>query len=453
MVVIHKFGGGVLRKAEDYGRVASLLEGKGHVAVVSAVYGVTDSLIEATQSSLKSDEHIDAYTQQLLHAHLSILDVLQNTEVRKDAIKRTMQAINRLNKILYGVFLLKELTPRTHDVIQSYGERLSAIALEAHLREKGIEAKAFDADQSGLVTTPVFGNALPLMAKTTENLKKNVLPAAEKGVVVFTGYFGADEKGEITTLGRGGSDFTAGIVANALDAEKVLVWKDVEGFMSADPKVVRGAKLIQLLSYDEAEELGYFGAKILHPKTITPLKEKGIPVYVKNIYAPEKEGTVISAEGKESESVAKSVAIKKDSVLVTIKGGSLLGVSSVAYPVFEHLRAEDLPIDSISTSQSDLSLCFERKYLERFQKALGQASVPMEDVYIEEDVSLLGLIGEGMNHTIGVSGRLFSCLAKAEVNIRMISQGASEINITVAIKRGDVGKALNAVHDEFINGR
>lgn len=454
-ITVHKFGGGVLKNGSDYQRAASILKGfgPGQVAVVSALSGVTDALAGILADLQKNGGRVDAFSQKLMEDHVHVLEGITNPDVQKIASKQVMEKVSRLNKVLYGAHLLQETTSRTVELVHSFGERLSAVILDAYLRDQAVASTAWMADDAGLMVRGHVGNGVVDLNETRAHLQASVLPDAEKGVVVFTGYFGKNADGHVATLGRGGSDYSAGVVANCLDAEKLLVWKDVEGFMSADPKVVPQARLIASLTYQEAEELGAFGAKILHPKSMAPLEEKNIPVEIKSVFAPEKPGTRITQNGHKAQSVAKSVAVKKDACIVTLHGGSLLAVSSVAYPLFEELQKHDLPIDAISSSQSDLSLCLEEKYLPELSHALAHAQISVSDVDIEKSVSLLGLVGEGMRHTIGVSARLFSCLAKSNVNIRMISQGASEINITVAVTKSDADNALKAVHHEFIEDK
>lgn len=451
MVTVHKIGGGILKDAESYQRVARILEkyGPGQVAVVSALFGVTDRLDHVISDLPHEENAVESFTQELLQDHLLLLRPIQNPVLQKEISRKLMDQVSRLSKILYGAKLLGEITPRTLDLVHSFGERLSVRVLDAHLKETGAVSQAFDADEAGLITDERFGNALPDFRSTEKNLKTALLPFAEKGVAVFTGYFGKSSNGHVTTLGRGGSDFSAGIVAHALDAEKLIVWKDVPGFLSADPKVVPSARLIALLSYEEAEELGYYGAKILHPKTIEPLRKKRIPVEIRNVERPDAVGTVIGQDKNVHRSVAKSVAVKPDSSLVCIRGAALTSMTDVALPLLEIIRERNVPIDALATSQADLSFCVESKFLPEVQDALLRANGRIR-ASVFEDVALLGLVGEGMRHTVGVSGRLFSTLAAAGVNVRFIAQGASEINITVAVSRPDSDKALKAVHAEFI---
>ncbi len=450
MVTVHKFGGGILRDVDGYQRAARILKsfGTGQVAVLSAAYDVTDQLDQIAH--VHEGHSVEDVSRQLLDQHLALLNPIQNPEIQKQAAHQLVHHVNRLTKILYGIHLLGELTPRTLDLVHSFGERLSVEVLHAHVQDLGVKSRVWMADEAGLRTNAAFGNATPQFQECDANLKKNLLPDAQQGVVIFTGYFGQSADGHVTTLGRGGSDYSSGIVAHALDAEKLWVWKDVDGFMSADPKVVPHARLISDLSYYEAEELGYFGAKILHPKTMTPLRQKRIPAEIRNIQTPEKPGTIISTQGRQIQSVAKSVAVKKDACLVNLKGGALASVSSIAYPLFDQLQLNELPVDCMASSQSDLTLCFEQRLLPQFRACIELVNGRIKELGVEEDIAVLGLVGEGMRNHVGTSGRLFSCLANAGVNIRMISQGASEINITVALSAADVDKALKAVHAEFI---
>ncbi len=452
-IAVHKFGGGVLRNAGDYQRAARILKdfpGRS-VAVVSARYGVTDQLDGVLSDLMAADgSQVDAFNQTLLQEHLMLLEPVSNTPIQKDAAHRIVEKANTLNKLLYGAHLLQECTPRTLDLVHSFGERFSALVLEAHLRQEGVSAKAWMSDEAGLIVRGKHGFALSDLVATSESFQKTLVADLVENTVVLTGYFGRTNQGTVMTLGRGGSDYSAGVVANALDAEKLVVWKDVDGFLSADPHIVPKAHRISRLTYKEAEELGAFGAKILHPKTMAPLSAKKIQAEIRNVTAPNAVGTRINGAQEPENDVAKSVAMKPNASILTIRGGSLLNVSSVAYPLFERLQELDVPIDAISTSQSDLSLCFEEKYLAHIRQALKECNGTYADVTAEVQAALLALVGEDMRHHVGTSKRFFAALADAGVNIQMISQGASEINITVAVARQDAEKALKAVHAEFL---
>lgn len=453
MVVVAKFGGGILKDGESFRRIVRILAAKKEpvVVVVSAAGSVTDSLVRALDDAVKGRLDPDAFTSGMLRAHELMLQQVKDAKIREGASMRISEKVSRLNKLLYGVLFLKEVSPRVYDLINSFGERLSATIMEAYLLDGGVNAKAFEADEIGVLTTSDFGKARPLLEKTKANLEKNVRPFLRKGIPVITGYFGVDEEGNVTTFGRGGSDLSAGVVANALDADELEIWKDVEGFMSADPRVVRKAKKLDLLSYDEAEELGYFGAKILHPKTIAPIRAKKIPAVIKNVFEPSMKGTLISEEGRKAGEVAKSVAVKREMCMLAVKGAEVPDVSRIILPIFSKLSEQDVAVNAISTSEIDLSFVFDEKDLQKVRSVLENLET-IEETRVEDDVSLVGLIGEGMKFTPGISGRLFTCLGRAGVNVRMISQGASEINISLVVKRSDADAALAAIHAEFMEG-
>jgi aspartate kinase len=451
MVIVSKFGGGILKDGKSFETVAKIICSKKEpiVTVVSAANGVTDSIVDALNSASNGTLDIDFFTDGLAKKHEILIKHIKNSKIKESAISRIHYNVALLNKLLYGVLFLREISPRINDLAMSFGERLSAIVLEAHLLDVGVNAKAFEADKIGILTTARFGKAMPLLKETRANLQKNLVPFLSKGTAVVTGFFGADMDGNVTTLGRGGSDFSSGIIANALDAEMLEIWKDVPGFMSADPSIVPRAKKIDLLSYDEAEELGYFGAKILHPKTIAPVRARNIPIIIKSVLEPSSEGTQISEKRHKMQQVAKSVAVKMNVAMLTIKSAEILEIVQIL-PFLSKLAEYDIELDAISTSEIGMSLVFDANDLHKVKNALKHFP-NAEEVEFEEDVSLIGLIGEGMKSEPGISGRLFKSTGDAGVNVRMISQGASEINISFLIKRNEVNAALNAIHSEFMD--
>jgi aspartate kinase len=450
MVIVSKFGGGILKDEENFEAAAKIIRSKKEhtVVVVSAANGVTDSIIEALHSASKGTFDVDLFTEDLAKKHESLIKHIENPKIRESAVSRIREKAATLNKLLCGVLFLREASPRVNDLAMSFGERLSGIVFEAHLLDSGINAKAFEADRIGILTTDRFGKAKPLLEETRLNLERTIIPFLSKGTAVVTGFFGADEHGNVTTFGRGGSDFSAGIIANVLDAERLEIWKDVPGFMSADPRIVPQAKKIDMLSYDEAEELGYFGAKILHPKTIAPMRSKNIPIVIKSILEPSSDGTQISEKRHKMTQVAKSVAVKMNVSMLTVKGAEVLDMTQTI-PFLSKLAEYDISLDAVSTSETGMSLVFDKNDVHKVKNALKHFP-SAEGIEFEEDVSLVGLIGEGMKSEPGISGRLFRSIGDAGVSIRMISQGASEINISFVIKRKDVNVALNAIHAEFM---
>ncbi|MDP6670457.1 MAG: aspartate kinase, partial [archaeon] len=289
---VMKFGGSILGSKEDLNRVVGLVKkrrdsGEELCIVVSALKGVTDTLIKASESALKDRKAIDSLISNLRQKHLGLVMELSGNKAGKNAVKTLKEKLDILEKALYGINYLGELSERSTALVYTFGERLSAIVVAAYLEEAGVSASALDASKA-IVTDCCFSQANPIMDKTQKKATAEITGKLGERVIVVTGYLGADTKGNITCFGRGGSDFSAGILASAIDAGSLELWKDVDGFMSADPKMEKDAELLHNLSYEEAEELGYFGAKILHPRTVVPLKEKKIKIVLKNILTPEK---------------------------------------------------------------------------------------------------------------------------------------------------------------------
>jgi aspartate kinase len=278
-----------------------------------------------------------------------------------------------------------------------------------------------------------------------------VLPLLSKKVILLPGYYGIDDSTDIKTFGRGGTDYSSGFIASMFNAE-LEIWKDVSGFMSADPKIVPNAKQIPLLSYEEAEELGYLGAKILHPKTIDPLRKKGLCAEIKDIFHPEVKGTIICGRKKRDGTIIKSIASTRDIAIVNVESASMVNVPGFASLLFSKLAENEIAIDLIVTSEASITFSLEEKKLEKALSAANQITTiyPCE-INHTTNLSMVGVIGEGLGETPGVAGRLFSALGKEKINIEMISQGASEINLSFVVKKEELNKTITALHKEFIN--
>jgi len=454
-VVVLKIGGGILRNKDSFDRVVNIVKGKKakqekQIIVISALYGVTDFLIDSISKCINEPKHVEQAITSLKKMHKDYLIYISDPKIRQKAEFTLDDKISILEKFLYGISYLKEVSPRSKDLVQSFGERLSPVVLEAFLLDNKIDASFIDAEEAGIVAKGQFENALVDMGKTETNLITKVSPLLSSKVVLLPGYYGADESGDVKTFGRGGTDYSAGFIANILNAE-LEIWKDVSGFMTADPKVVPNAKQIPLLSYEEAEELGYLGAKILHPKTIDPLRQKGLCAEIKDVFHPEVKGTIICAEKKKDGAVIKSIASTRDIAVVNVESASMVNVPGFASMLFSKLAEKDVPLDLIVTSEASISFSLDAKKLD---KALVAASLinhiyPCKITHMT-DLSMIGVIGEGLGETAGVSGRLFGALGKEGINIEMISQGASEINISFVVRKADLDKAVLAVHKEFI---
>ena len=453
--VILKIGGGILRSKDSFDRVVSIIKskkdlGEKQIIVISALFGVTDFLIKSLDECLLDQGIVEKKITELKKMHYDYLEFISNEGIRKNAKFVLEDKISILEKFLYGVSYLKEISPRSKDLVQSFGERLSPIILEAFLLDAGVKAKFIDAEEAGIKCLGQFENAYVDLNSTSKSIKEKAGYLLENTIVLLPGYYGIDESGDVKTFGRGGTDYSSGFIANIFDA-KLEVWKDVSGFMTADPKVVPKAKQIEMLSYNEAEELGYLGAKILHPKTIDPLRVKGLCAEVKNVFAPEVKGTIICGERQKDSSIVKSISAIKDIALVSVQSSSMVNVPGFASALFSKLAEKSISIDIIVTSEASISFSVDPKRVDDAVLAVQSISnqFPLS-VSIMKDLSVVALVGEGIKETSGVAGKLFTAIGSNAINVELISQGASEINITFAIKKADLDRAVKLVHEQFI---
>jgi len=454
-VTVLKIGGGILRDKDSFERVVKIVSNKKsknekQIIVISALYGVTDYLIDSLNKCVNQPDVVECVIASLKKMHTDYLTYISNKEIREKAEFILDDKISVLEKFFYGVSYLKEISPRSKDLVQSYGERLSPIVLEAFLLDNGINAKFIDAEEAGIKCKGNFENAYVDMITTEKNLHSKVDNILDSTVILLPGYYGIDDTGDIKTFGREGTDYSSGFISNIFNA-KLEIWKDVSGFMSADPKIVPTAKQIDSLSYDEAEELGYLGAKILHPKTIDPLKQKNLCAEVKNVFDPEIKGTIICGEKNKHKAIVKSITAIKDLSIITVKSSGMVNVPGFASMIFSKLAEKNISIDLIVTSEASITFSVEPKKLD---SALLAIKPVLEQFPCTTDttkeLSLIAVVGEGIKQTPGIAGRLFSVVGKEGVNIELISQGASEINISFAISKNNLEKTLTIIHDEFV---
>ncbi|MDP2974051.1 MAG: aspartate kinase [Candidatus Diapherotrites archaeon] len=449
--VVMKFGGSILSKESELRTLADVVKKRAEkekiVIVASALKGVTDSLINAAGACLESSEKIESNIAAIREKHFEIVAGIKDGKIRENVEKELLKKLTLLERALYGISYLKELSPRSLDLVQTLGERLSVLLLEAYLQDNGIDAVALD--DACIVTNSDFGQALPLMQETKEELGKRAGKILQKSIVILPGFFGTDKKGNIVSFGRGGSDFSAAIIAAALEANALELWKDVDGFMSADPKIVNGARLLSNLSYDEAEELGYFGAKIMYPKTVLPLREKGIPIIVKNILAPEKIGTVVSKEKHRHETIIKSIAVKRSIACVTLRSPAFVGQAGVLHKIFSAMANACVNVDLVTTSETGVSFTIDESDLQAAKEAVPSIDLVLEEVNFDKEVAMVGLVGEGLKRTAGVASKVFNCLGKHGINAEMISSGSSEISLSFIIRENELEKTVKVLHDEL----
>ena len=456
MRLVMKFGGTSVGSVEGVKRVSELVKlhsDQELVVVVSAMGDTTDRLIEAARlmEGGKRREG-EAKVRELEGMHHPILEAI-DPKVREGVRKKLSSLFEELRMVLTGVYLLRELTPRSMDLILSFGERLSTTLVHGSLKGLGLNVRMLTGGEAGIVTDSNFGEARPLIEATYHQVRRRLGPMLKKGVIpVVTGFIAADQDGATTTLGRGGSDYTATLIGAAIDADEVWLWSDVDGLMSADPRMVKGARPLKSVSYEEAIEMAAFGVKGMHPRALEPVMEKGIPVRIRNTFNPDFEGTVI---GKGSEGgTVKAVAMVKGVGLITVSGAGMVGMPGVAARIFGVLASRGINIRMISqsVSESNISMIVSAKDLYRAANALELELLGgrfVKQVETEEGLCVVAVIGSGMKYKPGIAARVFGAVARRGINVRMIAQGSSENNISFVVKEEDGEEAVRALHEEF----
>ena len=460
---VMKFGGTSVGDAECIGRAAEIVKSaaaRGSVAVVvSAMSGVTNRLIDAAHHAERGDaDFATNLVAELRRQHKKTLESLVRDPGRSaEAEKILSHVLAELERLLQGTALLKELTPRALDAISGMGERLSAPLLAAALNELGVSSGAVTATEV-IVTDPHHGRAEPVMERTRERADRVLRPLLKKGVVpVVTGFIGATVEGVPTTLGRGGSDYSATILGAALGAQETIIWTDVDGVKTADPKIVPEARTIEEISYNEAAELAYFGAKVLHPNTLRPVTAAGVPVWIRNSFAPEKPGTKITARGSSNGGGVKALTAIRGVTLITVGGPGIVGLPDVLARSFAATAALRANVLFVSQSSSQNDICFvisstdEKRVVEALREAFAPeiAEQTVEHVSSNAHIAIVAVVGENMHGIPGVAGRTFSALGREAINIIAIAQGSSEYNISLVVEANAMQRAMLTLHKEF----
>ncbi len=462
-MLVMKFGGTSVGDARCIAAVREIVarasrERAPVVVVVSAMSTVTETLLETARLAAAGEERaVGEKLEFLRQKHLAVVAELFQGQRRASLAQAVAEILAEFQKLCAGMALLRELPLRAMDAGLSVGERLSATLLAAHLSDQGISAQAVDS-AACVVTDGEFGDARLLPDPTREATRRVLLPLVEKGSVpVVTGFLGATREGVRTTLGRGGSDYSGSLVAAALDADELWIWTDVDGVLSADPKMVGEARILAEISYEEAAELSHFGAKVLHHKTLAPLASRVIPVWIKNTFAPEKPGTCIGPPRLGSAFGPRAVTSLAPVTLLTLRSHGTPGTTELLARTFEALSHSHVEILMVTQASYQDSFCFlvpkatalkaKTALEEEFQLELSHRYLqPMET----EDVAAVALIGEGMRGTPGIAARMFGALGSARVNVISIAQGSSESNISCVVSVADRAAAVRAIHEEFI---
>jgi aspartate kinase len=451
-VIVMKFGGTSVGTAARIEGVAERVRERlpqRPVVVVSALAGVTDQLIRGAQQALASDDAYANVLAELAERHRGVIgELIGDAQTRERLVAGVASLTGQLETLYTGVRYLGELTPRSLDAISAMGERLSSPIVAAALAERGIPARALDAREL-IITDESFGRAAPLLSEIEARVRSCVRPLAESGSVpVLSGFIGSTVKGATTTLGRGGSDWTASLVGSAIPADEIQIWTDVDGMMTVDPRLVASARVIPEVSFVEAAELAYFGAKVLHPATIKPAVEKGIPVVVLNTLNPTAPGTRITEASTSAAGEPRAVAFKKGITIVMISQPRMLMAYGFLARVFETFNRHLTPVDLIATSEVSVSLTVDdAQRLPAIQRELSE----LGEVQVLGGMAIVSLVGRGFLRRPGLAARIFKTLR--EVNVVMISFGASDVNFSFVVAENDAEASVRLLHREFFESR
>ncbi|NNT71494.1 bifunctional aspartate kinase/homoserine dehydrogenase I [Flavobacterium sp. IMCC34852] len=458
-MIVLKFGGTSVANAENISKTIAIVANKSKenqlAVVVSAFSGVTDLLILAGKTAGAKDKGYKDIVSQIEKKHKDAIDELVPLSDQSEIIDTINHDINHLKTLLDGCYLLGELSSRTADIVAGFGELLSSQIIAVALKQK-VSNSAFKDSREVIKTNSNFGKAA-VDFEVTNQLIADYFKNNTTQVTLFPGFIASSLDGNTTTLGRGGSDYTAAIIAAAVNAEVLEIWTDVNGMFTANPKSVKQAQPIETISYQEAMELSHFGAKVLYPPTIQPVLKDSIPIFIKNTFEPEAYGTLISNTPEASSNPIKGITHIDNIALLTLEGSGMVGVAGSSKRLFEVLSNENINVIFITQASSEHSICVgilnadadkAKSAIDKaFEMEIAQGKV--DPTIVEKDLCIVALVGENMKNHQGISGKMFSTLGKNNVNIRAIAQGASERNISVVINEKDVKKALNTLHERF----
>jgi aspartokinase/homoserine dehydrogenase 1 len=456
-----KFGGTSVKSVENIKKVIAIIlnhrqNGDSIGAVVlSAMSGVTNQLIEIGRMAATNNPDYLELIRGIEDRHFNVIKGLIPIKEQSKVFGRVRGTVNELEDLLRGVSLIRELSDRTMDLVMSFGERLSCLVISECLKSKGVPARFCDARD--LIKTDAQFSMAEVDETTTNQLIREYFSTIGNDLPIVTGFIGSTANNETTTLGRGGSDYTASILGAALNADFIDIWTDVDGMMTADPRKVPNAFNIPTITYAEAMELSHFGAKVIYPPTLQPAFSKNIPIRILNTFNASHEGTVISRAADRRDFTITGISSIDDIVLVNIQGSGMIGVAGVSAKLFSTLAHHKISVILISQASSEHSICFaiEPRNADRVRDILEAefateiAHGHVDYIGIEKDLSIIATVGEGMKKSSGIAGKLFSVLGKNGVNIIAIAQGSSEINISVVINKNNLSKALNAMHNVF----
>jgi aspartokinase/homoserine dehydrogenase 1 len=457
-----KFGGTSVANAENMNKVSSIVQQalvrmpqSKTIVVVSALGGVTDVLLQSGGLAAAGDENYKELLQKVEQRHLEAVKALIPVTQQSSVLSWVKQRCNEIEDICNGVFLLGELSTRTKDRIVSFGELLSSKIIAARIHAQGVENTWVDSREL-ILTDSHYGSAMVDFA-ITNALCSNFFSVSASRLFIVPGFVAADGHGNTTTLGRGGSDYTASIIAGAVNAQTLEIWTDVSGMMTADPRLVPNARILPHISYQEAMELSHFGAKVIYPPTIQPVMSKNIPVWIKNTFAPEDHGTVIENDVHKNGNNIRGISSINKIALLSLEGSGMIGIPGFSRRLFESLANDFINVILITQGSSEHSICvgIDEALADKAKQAVDKTFAyeietgRVEPLRVEAGLAIVALVGDNMKSHPGISGKMFGAIGRNGVNIRAIAQGSSERNISAVIAAADVKKAINVLHEDF----
>ena len=461
MRFVIKYGGTSISTAKDVRVIAkhlNLLSKKHKIVIVcSAISGTTDDLLEISESIKKENKSkAEQLASKIINRHKQLAkQTIKKLDVQKKLLAKFDQDFTELLALIDGMVLLGEVTPRTMDYLISFGERLSIKLVSSAINDLGIKSIPLTGKEVGIVTDSNFGESKPLMDTTKLRVSKTVDALfLKKTIPVVGGFAGADQYGHVTTFGRGGSDYSATTIGSCIKADEIWLMSDVDGLMTADPKIVKNAKLLKEVSYIEAIEMALFGAKQIHPRTFEPLITKKIPMRIRSSFNIQNEGTLVIASTSPSvKNTVKCVSNVRNNGLIDIRGGSMVGTPGTAAKIFATLAKAGINVMMISQNPSESSITIVVKNAD-LDKAVSALELELlgkiiKKLEVTTDIAIIALIGSGMRGTIGVASKVFGAIEKNKVNVSMITQGSSELNLAFVVKNSDTNAAVLALHDAF----
>ena len=461
MKLVIKYSGTSISTSKDIQTVAKYinqLSKKDQIVVVcSAVSGITDDLIEISESIKKENKSkAEQLASKIINRHKQLAkQTIKKSDLQKKIVLKLDQDFSELLALIDGMVLLGEVTPRSMDYMISFGERLSMKLISSAINDLGNKSLPLTGKEVGIVTDSKYGESKPLMDTTRLRISKTIDSLFSKKIIpVVGGFSGADQHGHITTFGRGGSDYSATIIGSCIKADEIWLMSDINGLMTADPKIVKNAKLLKEVSYIEAIEMALFGAKQIHPRTFEPLLSKKIPMRIRSSFNTTNQGTLVTASTSASiKNTVKCVSNVRNNGLIDVQGGSMVGTPGTAAKIFQTLAKAGINVMMISQnpSESSITIVVKNDDLDKAVSALEMELLGkiIKKLDVTTDVAIIALIGSGMRGTVGVASKVFGAIEKNKVNVSMITQGSSELNLAFVVKNSDTDAAVRALHNAF----